>query len=94
GLKDEPYTEGLDGTGPLAHLTTEGYTREFGAQLEKYLYQYRKHYQTVYNEQVKTADLKRAFFEKQGYDLNEEKNNYYNQSLADLVKNVNTKERL
>jgi hypothetical protein len=43
---------------------------------------------------VKTADLKMSFYEKEGFDLNEEKNNYYNESLADLVKNVNTKERL
>jgi hypothetical protein len=35
-----------------------------------------------------------AFDEKNGVDINHEKNKYYNESLADLVKNINTKERL
>jgi hypothetical protein len=35
-----------------------------------------------------------AFDEKNGVDINREKNKYYNESLADLVKNINTKERL
>ena len=35
-----------------------------------------------------------AFDEKNGVNINEEKNRYYNESLADLVKNVTVKERL
>src|SRR5690606_39376349 len=31
---------------------------------------------------------------KGGYSINEAKNRYYNESLADLVRNVNTKERI
>lgn len=94
GLLNESYNEGLEGQNLNTHLTPNGYSKEFGNLLDAYLLNFRKHYQNVYNEQVKTADLKRAFYEKEGFDLNEEKNNYYNESLADLVKNVNTKERL
>lgn len=94
GLKKEHYKEGLEGINLNTALSINGYSGEFGNQLELYLHNYRKHYQSVYNEQVKTMDLKMSFFEKEGFDLNEEKNNYYNESLADLVKNVNAKERL
>ncbi|MEP2670391.1 MAG: ATP-binding cassette domain-containing protein [Cyclobacteriaceae bacterium] len=94
GLLNESYNEGLEGQNLNTQLTPNGYSKEFGNLLDGYLLNFRKHYQNVYNEQVKTADLKRTFYEKEGFDLNEEKNNYYNESLADLVKNVNTKERL
>lgn len=93
-LLHESYTEGLEEQNLNTYLTPNGYSKEFGNLLDTYIINFRKHYQNVYNEQVKTADLKRAFYEKEGFDLNEEKNNYYNESLADLVKNVNTKERL
>ncbi len=93
-LLHESYTEGLEEQNLNTYLAPNGYSKEFGNLLDTYIINFRKHYQNVYNEQVKTADLKRAFYEKEGFDLNEEKNNYYNESLADLVKNVNTKERL
>ncbi len=94
GLKNEPFTVGLENINLNTALTGNGYSKEFGNQLERYLNAFRRHYQNVYNEQVRTADLKKTFFEKKGFDLNKEKNEYYNESLADLVKNVNTKERL
>lgn len=35
-----------------------------------------------------------AYLESHGTKINEEKNRYYNESLADLVKNINAKQRL
>lgn len=94
GLTGEPYTEGLADKNILDMLTPENYSVKVGTQLSSYLINFKKHYQDVYNQQVRTADLKRTFFEKEGFDLNQEKNNYYNESLADLVKNVTTRERI
>lgn len=94
GLKNEPFKEGFENINLNTALTHDAYSKEFGDQLERYLNNLRKHYQNVYNEQVRTGDLKKTYFEKEGFDLNKEKNEYYNESLADLVKNVNTKERL
>jgi hypothetical protein len=34
-----------------------------------------------------------AYFEKKGYKVNNEKNTYHNESLSDMVKNINVKER-
>ncbi len=93
-ILNDPFQKGLENINVRASLTPNGYTEEFGKTLQKYLANYRKNYQLVYNEQVKIGDMKRAYFEKEGFNLNQEKNNYYNESLADLVKNVNTKERL
>lgn len=93
GLKNEPFKKGLETINLNVSLREDGYSIEFGNQLASYLNNFRKHYQNVYNEQVRTSDLKKSYFEKKGFDLNKEKNDYYNESLADLVKNVNTKER-
>ena len=35
-----------------------------------------------------------AFYEKKGLKINDEKNAYFNESLSDLVRNINVKERL
>lgn len=90
----EPFKGKLENTNLAKLLSHDGYTKEFGQSLQDYIKEYRKHYQGVYNEQVIIADKKKSFYEKQGFDLNNEKNLYFNESLSDLVKNVNTKERL
>lgn len=94
GIAHESFKDKLERFNPENTFTLNGYSKEVGASIQDYIIAYRKHYQLMYNEQVKIADLKKVYFEKEGFDLNQEKNNYYNESLADLVKNVNTKERL
>lgn len=92
-LSPESFKEGINNN-LITSLSGGNYKISVGDTLESYLTNYRKHYQKVYNDQVKIADMKKVYFEKEGFNLNNEKNLFYNESLADLVKNVNTKERL
>ncbi|HRX00610.1 MAG TPA: ATP-binding cassette domain-containing protein, partial [Cyclobacteriaceae bacterium] len=75
-------------------LTMAGYNDKLDKAMKSHLELFKSHYQNVYNEQISILEKKKAFYEKNGFDLNEEKNLYYNESLADLVKNVNTKDRI
>jgi len=93
-LRYEPYRGALENIDLRSALSLPSYSRETGVLLQGYFEEYRKHYQKIYNDQVALADKKKAFYQKEGFNLNEEKDLYYNESLADLVKNVNTKERL
>jgi len=95
-LQNESFTSTLPNFKPAEFLYPGKYTRQFGTTLDTYMEQYRKHYQTVYNESVAVMEKAMAFYEKQpgGYNVNQYKNIYLNESLADLVKNINTKDRL
>jgi hypothetical protein len=64
------------------------------AALNDYFSDYRRHYQKIYNEQSQLVEQKKAFIQKAGYDLVKEKDEYYNESLADLVKNVTAPARM
>ena len=80
-----------------ATWTVQNFTPEFGAKLEEFLSAYRKFYQDAYNRVVATREADMAKMEKvkaNNYSLNELKNRYYNESLADLVKNVSEKDRI
>jgi hypothetical protein len=87
-LLTEPFREGIEKI-DLSH-----YTKEQGAALDNYFENYRKHYQNIYNNNVNLTEKKMAFYEKKGTRVNEEKNAYHNESLSDMVKNVNVKDRL
>lgn len=93
-LKDEPFKEGLEKIDLNKVLTPGNYTKEAGQTIQTYLDKYQKVYQKEYNASVALVEKKMSFYEKNGFNINEEKNAYYNESLADLVKNVTTKERL
>jgi ABC transport system ATP-binding/permease protein len=93
-LKDEPYRRGLEKESLDDHLSIERYTRAWGAELENYFEDYRKHYQKIYNDNVNLIEKKMAFYEKNGVNVTEEKNVNHNESLSDLVKNTSVKERL
>jgi ABC transport system ATP-binding/permease protein len=93
-LVNEPFNTGLEKINVRSFLRPQNYSKAVGAALDKYLEQYKKHYQKVYNDNVLLIEKRMAFDEKNGVDINDEKNRYYNESLADLVKNINTKERL
>ena len=75
--------------------TIEKFTPEFNIRLENFLAAYRKFYQDAYNSVVARRESEMAKIDKTGrYSLNDLKNRYYNESLADLVKNVSEKERI
>lgn len=93
-LKAEPFKPGFDKTNLDQQVVLEKYSKTFGQLLAGYFEQYRAHYQKIYNDNVDLIEKKMAFYEKRGVKINEEKNRYHNESLADLVRNISTKERL
>ncbi|HNR73228.1 MAG TPA: ATP-binding cassette domain-containing protein [Cyclobacteriaceae bacterium] len=92
-LQHEPYREGIE-TLDLKTLFTTGYTKAAGQQLDTYFEKFKKHYQGEYNHYANLIEKKMAFYEKQGFNVQQDKNRYFNESLADLVRNVSTKERI
>lgn len=95
-LKDETFKTGLEKVNLSEDLVKGKFSKETGAILDEYFESYRKYYQKAYNDNVNIKEKAMAFYEKNtaGYQVNEYKNRYYNESLADLVKNVSVKERL
>ncbi|MBI1769910.1 MAG: ATP-binding cassette domain-containing protein [Bacteroidetes bacterium] len=87
-FQNEPFREGIE------KIDLSKYSKGQGAILENYFEKYRKHYQKIYNDFVNLTEKKMAFYEKKGIKVNDEKNRYHNESLADMVKNVNVKDRL
>jgi len=81
-------------TGKPEQLTLAGYTEKVGTNIQDYLEQFKKNYQRIYNNQVILLEKKMSFYEKNGWGINVNKNKYYNESLADLVRNTKTKNRL
>lgn len=96
-LKFEPFKKGWENVDIEKELTPKNYSATLGKAIEGYLAEYQKLYQKVYNEKVALRERKIAFFENQkelDYNLNDYKNKYYNESLADLVMNVTEKDRI
>lgn len=96
-LSKEPFTKGLGDIDLSQALTIPGYSREVDNTLNSYFNDYKQHYQGIYNKTVAQRDKMVYFFENNdqyAYDLNEYKNKYFNESLADLVTNVTEKDRL
>lgn len=77
--------------------TVKIFTPDFNKKLEEFLAAYKKFYQDAYNKSVAAKEAQMASLENEegsDYNLNEFKDSYYNESLADLVKNVDEKERI
>ena len=91
------YKKGLEGLNLTTPWTAGNFTPALDKQLEAYFAGYEEFYQKAFNKAM-------AFREKKMYDdehdqenpvnLNAYKNAYYNESLADLVKNIKEKERI
>jgi ABC-type multidrug transport system ATPase subunit len=88
--------EGLEKVDVFKQFSLDTYNQKIGAGLNLYIDQYQKHYQTVYNENTTLKEKKMEWMQKNRYNqpIADVKNKNYNESLADLVKNVSTKERL
>ncbi|MBL6447249.1 ATP-binding cassette domain-containing protein [Fulvivirga sp. 29W222] len=96
-LSDEPYREGLENIDVINDLTIGNFNKEKATQLEQYFGKFKAHYQDVYNKTVAIRDNMVYSFENNkeyDYNLNEYKNKYHNESLADLVMNINEKDRI
>ncbi|MDH5396885.1 MAG: ATP-binding cassette domain-containing protein [Cyclobacteriaceae bacterium] len=95
-LEGERFVKGLQGLNLAQDLTLEKYAI-IDKQLSTYLDDYKQYYQKLFNNTVDKKEQMIAFFEgKEGmdYNLNEFKNKYHNESLADLVTNVTEKDRI
>jgi ABC-type multidrug transport system ATPase subunit len=91
------FKKGLEGLALDHSWTLEKYTPAFDQKLEAYLTAYKKFYQDAYNRAVNERE--KRIFERESvkgssYKLNEFKNRYYNESLADLVTNISVKNRI
>jgi hypothetical protein len=96
-LKNDYFKRGLEQVNLNEPWSLEIFTPSFSKLLEEYLLAYRRFYQEAYNKAV--AYREQIIYKKENeqgstYKLNEFKNQYYNESLADLVKNVSTKNRI
>lgn len=94
-ISKDSYREGLENLDINKSLTLENYNEEVDKALETYFDNFKKHYQNIYNKIV-TAREKKMFEmgQQEDYDLNEYKNKYFNESLADLVTNVTESDRI
>jgi hypothetical protein len=97
-LKEEKYyKKGLEGLSLNTSWAAEHFTPEFDKKLEEYLSGFKKFYRSAYNRAV--TEREKIIFAKEsekgaGYNLNEYKNKYHNESLADVVTNISEKERI
>ena len=88
------FKDGLENI-DVSGLTVATYSKEINQTLAQYLQQLKKHYQGVYNKIVAAREQKMFTLEQnESYDLNEFKNNYFNESLSDLVRNVTETDRI
>lgn len=96
-LKDDYFKRGLENIDMENPWTVGKYTSDFDRQLEEFLLSYKRFYQDIYNKTVAAREqliYKMENDKNVPYNLNDSKNRYYNESLADLVKNVSTKNRI
>lgn len=96
-LKDDFFKRGLENVNLNEPWKAEQFTPAFNTTLEEFLLAYRRFYQDAYNKAVAYREqeiYKKENAEGSDYKLNDYKNRYYNESLADLVKNVSTKNRI
>lgn len=96
-IKDDYFKKGLEKIELQSPWSLKIYTPEFNTVLENYLTSYKQFYQGIYNKAV--AAREKLIFDMENekgsdYKVFEYKNKYYNESLADLVKNVSAKTRI
>lgn len=70
------------------------YDEMLGNELNAYFETYLAFYKKVYNEKDALIEKKIALLEKHDIDITERKNKSHNESLTDLVRNIETKDRI
>jgi len=96
-LKDEFKRQGLGSISILEKLNPEDFNEEVGEKLLRGVEALRQNYLKEYNLAVEKKEKLTWYFENKhnlDYDLNEYKNKYHNESLEDLVRNLNVKDRI
>lgn len=77
-----------------ADLSNNKFSGSTSKDLDAFIEEYKKKYQDEYNQYNNLLDKKMAYYEANGWHINENKDAYYNERLADIVKNVNTTDRI
>lgn len=96
-LSKESFREGIENLNLDSALTKNYFTPKIAEQLRKYLKNLNKHYLHIFNTAVDKKEKLAYYLENQSgidYDLNQYKDKYHNESLSDLVRNVNTTDRI
>jgi hypothetical protein len=96
-LRKAPFRLHADTTNWEALLHEETVTLQVIEQLRAYLKKSSQHYVSLFNKSVENREKLVYYLENQPdiqYDLNEYKDRYHNESLSDLVRNVNSPHRI
>jgi ABC-type multidrug transport system ATPase subunit len=95
-LKEEPFRDGLEGIDMTDFFKAENFGEKTEKLLLNYLDNFESHYLMRFNLAVQKREKLIHYYENNGYnyDLNQIKDKYYNESLADLVRNLNVKDRI
>lgn len=70
------------------------YSKNTSTVLSEFIIAYKKRYQQVYSENGQLLEKKRQYYQTNGWTVNDYKDRFYNEQLADLVRNVNTIDRV
>jgi len=95
-LQNDYYKKGIEAE-LATSWTVASYTPAFDKKLEDFFTAYKKFYQDAYNKAVAGREAMFAALENaenSTFNVSAYKDNYYNESLADLVKNVSEKDRI
>jgi ABC transport system ATP-binding/permease protein len=91
----EEYKAGLEKIDLNTSWSIKNFTPEFDKTLTQYFDGYRTKYLKLYNDIIRKKEQDLAKLEKTtAYNATEYKNKYYNEDMADLVKNVTTQNRI
>jgi ABC-type multidrug transport system ATPase subunit len=94
-LQHEPFKAGVEKVDFNSPWTLQIFTPAFDTALGAYLDNFKNKYLDQYNGIVTRKENDIIQLQKtSNYNVLEYKNHYYNEDMADLVKNVNTKERI
>lgn len=93
-LKNEPLINEPAYAALKAELTQDKLSPAGKEILDKFCDAYKKKYQAQYNQQNTLLEKKMAYYEANGWSVNQNKDRYYNERLADVVRNVNTPKRI
>lgn len=96
-LAEEEFKDGLAGVDMSKPWPLSMFNPAFDQKLEAYFEAYKKAYQLRYNKVVAAREGEATKMENDkelDYKMNDYKNAYYNESLADLVKNISVKDRI
>lgn len=96
-IQKESFKQGLEGIDVERDFEIANFTPETARQLSAYTARLKDHYLDIFNDAVSRKEHRMYIFENHeqfGYDLNQLKNDYYNENLADLVRNQNVKDRI